>query len=305
MIAAVGGVTAVTDGKGEESVVSVSVDRDLIARTGPDTPTGRLLRSFWHPIATVAQLGVASVRAVRLLGEELVLYRTTGDSAADYGLLGRHCPHRLADLSYGWSESGGIRCMYHGWLFDNEGRCREQPYEDAVNPDSLFRDRVRALAYPTASHGGLIWAHLDPSRPARAPRPEFLDEGGDSPEITIRELDVSWLCRMAESFPADLVGYELAESPSGGSTLRPVRGEGAVALWPTTIRRPDSVEWVVPVDDHRSVSITMCLPDNVIGRVADDGAATISVHGSYREALQSELESMRGAEPPDARPESC
>ncbi len=145
-------------------------------------PTGRSQRSHWHPVAAVTELGAHPVKAVDLLGEELVLFRT---SERDYGLLGRHCPHRLADLSYGWTEDRGIRCIYHGWLFDATGRCLQQPYEDTVDPGSVFRDRVRATAYPTAVRAGLIWAYLGPPPAPPLPDPDRLDPDRPAPEADL------------------------------------------------------------------------------------------------------------------------
>ena len=78
------------------------------------------------------------IKPIRLMGEDLVLYKDLG---GQFGLLDRHCPHRRADLSYGFVEQTGIRCNYHGWLMDEAGRCIEQPYDDTVNPRSRAKER--------------------------------------------------------------------------------------------------------------------------------------------------------------------
>jgi len=91
----------------------------LLTLTGPDTPGGALMRSYWHSVALAEELGGAPM-PVRILGEELVLFR---DQSGRPGLLGLYCAHRCADLSYGRIENGGLRCLYHGWLYDVEGRC--------------------------------------------------------------------------------------------------------------------------------------------------------------------------------------
>src|SRR5262245_42768467 len=89
---------------------------ELMTRVGPGSPGGRLLRRYWQPAALADELeGERAVRPVRLLGEDLVLFR---DGAGRCGLLERACPHRRADLSYGRLEDGGLRCAFHGWLFD-------------------------------------------------------------------------------------------------------------------------------------------------------------------------------------------
>ena len=105
---------------------------DLLAKVGPGTPMGGLMRRYWHPVAATAELDENPVKPIRLMGEDLVLFK---DRSGEYGLLERHCPHRRADLSYGWvEEDGGLRCSYHGWLFDTEGRCIGQPYEQIAHP---------------------------------------------------------------------------------------------------------------------------------------------------------------------------
>ena len=94
---------------------------DLITRTGPGTPAGKLMRCYWQPAALLDELsGRRPVKPVRLLGENLVLFRDDKDR---YGLLERACPHRGTDLAFGRLEQGGLRCAFHGWLFDVEGRC--------------------------------------------------------------------------------------------------------------------------------------------------------------------------------------
>ena len=118
---------------------------DLLAKVGPGTPMGRLMRRYWHPVAAVAELDENPVKPVRLMGEDLVLFK---DASGEYGLLERHCPHRRADLSYGWvEEDGGLRCSYHGWLFDTTGRCIGQPYEQIAHPEANFKEKVRATAH--------------------------------------------------------------------------------------------------------------------------------------------------------------
>src|SRR5437764_5696014 len=115
----------------------------LLTRTGRGTPCGELLRRYWQPVALAEELAPGGPpRPVRLLGEDLVLFR---DEQGRPGLLGLHCAHRGADLSYGRLEDGGLRCLYHGWLYDVAGRCLEQPGEPA---GSTFKDRVRQTAYP-------------------------------------------------------------------------------------------------------------------------------------------------------------
>ena len=120
---------------------------------------GELLRRYWQPIAAVAEFDDTPTKPVRLMGEDLVLYK---DLSGHYGLVDRHCPHRRADLSYGIVEACGLRCNYHGWLFDETGACLEQPFEDIDAPEIRFRDQIRISAYPVEAKAGLLWAYLGP-----------------------------------------------------------------------------------------------------------------------------------------------
>src|SRR5438105_9033381 len=108
------------------------LENDLLTQTGLGTPGGDLLRRYWQPVALVEELPPGGAPLpVQVLGEELVLFR---DDQGRPGLLGLHCSHRGADLSYGRCEAGGLRCIYHGWLYDIEGHCLEQPGEPQAVP---------------------------------------------------------------------------------------------------------------------------------------------------------------------------
>lgn len=134
----------------------------LLTRVGPETAGGKLLRFFWQPVALVAELPeVRPVKAVRVLGEDLVVFR---DDRGRYGLIDRHCAHRGADLSYGRLENGGLRCTFHGWLYDVEGRCTVQPAERRP-----FCDKVRHKAYPCREVNGIIFAYLGPGEAPALP----------------------------------------------------------------------------------------------------------------------------------------
>lgn len=135
-------------------------ENDLISRTGPGAPGGQLLRRYWQPVALADELPPdGAPLPVRIMSEDLVLFR---DDHGHLGLLGLHCSHRRADLSYGRVENGGLRCLYHGWLFDRHGTCLEQPCEP---PAKRFCDKVRHLAYPCQERAGIIFAYLGPGEP--------------------------------------------------------------------------------------------------------------------------------------------
>src|SRR5215472_8048430 len=136
----------------------------LMTRSGAEMPAGRLLRMYWQPAALVDELqGPRPVRAVRLLGEDFVLFR---DPQGDYALIQRHCPHRSADLAYGRLEPRGLRCLFHGWLFDARGQCLEMPAEPVGS--RLHRD-VCARAYPVIERSGILFAYLGKDEPPAVP----------------------------------------------------------------------------------------------------------------------------------------
>ena len=131
-------------------------ENERLTQVGPGTPAGEMLRRYWYPIAGLAELEVEPVKALRLLGEDLVLYR---DKSGNLGLIDQACPHRRVSMEYGIPEQEGLRCPYHGWLFNHEGRCTEQPAEPW---NSTFKDRVATKAYPVQELAGLVFAYLAP-----------------------------------------------------------------------------------------------------------------------------------------------
>ncbi|WP_316187995.1 MULTISPECIES: aromatic ring-hydroxylating dioxygenase subunit alpha [unclassified Bradyrhizobium] len=144
--------------------------RTELTMVGRGTPMGELLRRYWHPIGLAADAGDTPKR-VRALAEDLVLFR---DRLGRAGLLRARCCHRGTTLYYGKVEEDGIRCCYHGWKFDHEGRCMEQPCEPE---GGLFKERVRQPWYPVEERYGLIFAYMGPAekRPV-LPRYECLEQ---------------------------------------------------------------------------------------------------------------------------------
>jgi phthalate 4,5-dioxygenase len=145
-------------------------DNNRLTRVAPGTPGGELLRRYWQPVALADELPAGGAPLpVRIMHEDLVLFR---DEEGQPGLLGLHCSHRGADLSYGRLEDGGLRCIYHGWLYDTAGHCLEQPGEPA---GSTFHERIRQTAYPVREKAGILFAYLGPGEPPLLPAYEFLD----------------------------------------------------------------------------------------------------------------------------------
>jgi 5,5'-dehydrodivanillate O-demethylase oxygenase subunit len=143
------------------------------AHIGPDTLAGRYLRRFWQPVYLSRDLKPGHPVRILQFGEHFTLYR--GASGAPF-LVEDRCPHRQTSLSLGSIEGDAIRCFYHGWLFDGEGQCREQPAEKAS-----FAAKVRCAAYPARDYLGLVFAYLGPGEPPDFPRFPELEEAEGTP----------------------------------------------------------------------------------------------------------------------------
>ncbi|MDH3445158.1 MAG: Rieske 2Fe-2S domain-containing protein, partial [Deltaproteobacteria bacterium] len=159
-----------------------------IPHIGPGTPAGEWFRRYWIVVGTTRDL-YDIPQAVRVLGEDLVLFR---DQQERLGLVGQSCPHRGTSLEYGDIEDGGIRCPYHGWLFNVHGQCLEMPGEPK---DSKFPEKVKNLAYPVRELGGLIFAYMGPERDNPPPLPRYsalLDHRGQRQIEPVRHADYNW-----------------------------------------------------------------------------------------------------------------
>jgi len=135
---------------------------------GSGTLLGELFRQYWIPVLPVSQLEEPGGRPkrIKLLGEDLVAFRTLG---GEVGLVGAYCSHRLGPLFFGRIENDGIRCPYHGWKYAPGGQCIDMPN---VPVEHQFKDRIQHPAYPCVEHGGVIWTYMGPSEELPA-LPEF------------------------------------------------------------------------------------------------------------------------------------
>ena len=144
-----------------------------LTQVGPGTPGGELLRRYWQPVAMLDEfdpelnpsMALRPVKAVRLLGQDFVLFR---DAQGRFGLLDRDCPHRGADLAYGRNEGDGLRCPFHGWKFDIAGQCTDTPAEPL---GSTLCQRIRQRAYPLVEKAGALFAWLGPEGTEPPPFP--------------------------------------------------------------------------------------------------------------------------------------
>ncbi len=160
---------------------------ELLCRTGPGTQAGKLFRRYWHPVGLSSEIKAGGrPRQVKVMDEDLVLFR---DDRGHPGLLGLHCSHRLTSLAYGRVEDGGIRCPFHGWLYDVQGRCLEQPAEPVP-----FTDKIRHPAYPCEELGGLIFAYMGPpEKKPLLPRYEALVREDGSTKVDYYEINSNYL----------------------------------------------------------------------------------------------------------------
>jgi len=165
-------------------------DNDYLCRIGPGTPMGNLMRQYWIPAIRSDELPAPDCPPLRvkLLGEELIGFRMTSGKV---GLVQNACPHRGASLFFGRNEEEGLRCVYHGWKFDATGQCVDMPSEPA---ESNFRTKVRARAYPTHEHGGVIWAYMGPRAvPPPLPEIEAMMASAGPHEISVLHRPCNWM----------------------------------------------------------------------------------------------------------------
>lgn len=161
---------------------------DRLTQVGPGTPMGELMRRYWHPIAASVELTADNpTKEIRLLGEDLVLYR---DAKGQVGCLEPSCAHRKASLAYGIPEENGIRCAYHGWIFDARGFCVDQPSEPE---GSKFKDKVRIKAYPVEEKGGVIHVYMGPDPIPVLPNWDLYEWGGVERSTYSVTLPCNWL----------------------------------------------------------------------------------------------------------------
>ncbi|MGH7873173.1 MAG: Rieske 2Fe-2S domain-containing protein [Candidatus Binatia bacterium] len=163
-------------------------ENNLLTQTNPGMPAGELLRRYWQPVALSEELppGGAPLK-VRILGEDLVLFR---DDQGRPGLLGLHCSHRGTDLSYGRIENGGLRCLYHGWLYDVTGCVLEQPGEPGGGAN---RGEIRHRAHPCREAGGVILTYMGSSEPPLLPNYEFLTVPEECRTVVKIQVDCNYL----------------------------------------------------------------------------------------------------------------
>jgi len=176
---------------------------------------GDLLRCYWQPVGVAVEFDDEPVRNIRLMGEDLTLYRS---AAGEFGLVGDRCPHRCMAMEYGIPDERGLRCTYHGWLFAADGTCLEQPFEERMDPESRFKEKTPIKAYPVEELGGLIFAYLGPKPAPLLPRWDVLVRDDLDCAVGIHELPCNWLQCMDNA--ADPMHFEYLHAELGNYTLK-------------------------------------------------------------------------------------
>ncbi len=257
----------------------------LLTRVGPGEPMGDYLRRYWIPVAGASELDETRVKPIRILGEDLALYR---DLSGKFGLVERNCLHRRADLSYGFVEKTGLRCNYHGWLFDADGSCIERPYDDLAHPQTQGQKLPCIKAYPVRELAGLLFAYMGPQPAPELPVYEPFTWKNGFNQVVTADIPCNWFqCQenscdpvhfewMHDNWSVRLQGKDAGYSAKhlrvsfdefehgftykrireGSSESDPLWQVGRVTLWPMGFYLGQHFEWRVPVDDENTLSIS-------------------------------------------------
>ncbi len=299
-----------------------------LTQVGRGTPAGELLRRYWHAVTVAGELTEQQpIKAVRILGEDLVVFR---DRKGIYGLVAERCPHRSASLAWGRVDDEGIRCPYHGWKFDRAGRCLEQPAEPA---GSTFKDRIRHRAYPVEKLAGLLYTYLGPEPAPLLPRWDVLArEDGKRWTVIDSLLDCNWLQPMENSvdpahnqilhqritlpgiYPDGTLGpvddepliptsttrgfvdwidhYDWYETPYGGIVKKRIFINGMVdehpVLFPNILQHLTGTQIRVPIDDTHTMILFISLVPTPDGSIVEDEPEpTVRYIAPYKEPAEA------------------
>ncbi|MEK4009974.1 aromatic ring-hydroxylating dioxygenase subunit alpha [Peribacillus sp. FSL M8-0224] len=174
-------------------MLSKEQNEDLI-QVGAGKPMGELLRRYWHPIAISTDVEkIGTIQKLKILGEELVLYR---DKSNNLGLVADRCAHRGVSLEYAIPEECGLRCQYHGWLYDQTGQCVEQPNEPE---NSTFKKRIKISGYEVRELGGLVFGYMGPKPAPELPNWDLFVQENVIRTIGYAEIPCNWVQIMENS----------------------------------------------------------------------------------------------------------
>src|ERR1044071_2121526 len=251
-------------------------ENELLTRVGPGTPAGEMLRRYWWPVGFTEDIKPKSAPVkIRLLNENFVLFR---DGKSNLGILGLHCSHRGTSLEFGRVEEAGIRCCYHGWLYDMRGNCLEQPAEPA---DSTFKDRVKHSAYYAQEAGGLIFAYVGPTPAPLLPSYDLLVRNDGCRVVGGGEEFCNWLQRAensadgAHSIALHAAGYPNMALKRPTIKWEPTRFGIKETTWIEDVAKPRISHYVFPSHVRHSAARVGEQPRQVIRfRVPTDDITT-------------------------------
>jgi 5,5'-dehydrodivanillate O-demethylase len=280
-------------------------ENQTLTQVGSSTPMGDLLRRYWHPVAAAGELAERPTRPVRLLGEDLVLFKT-GEAA--YGLIERFCAHRGTDLAYGNVEDAALRCPRHGWLYADTGLCLDMPLEE-----ELHAEPIQLNAYQAREKAGMVWAYLGPQPVPLIPDWEPFSRQGGLVQVVLSVLHCNWLqCQENTMDGVDMEGLMDAlqtarhdgtppplppldfafDEFEHGFVVRPGESGAAVtktSLWPNGLfsgnDRACRFEWRVPMDDETTLNLAWFFDRAAPG---SDAASQSGVHFWYAPAREEE-----------------
>ena len=251
-------------------------ENELLTRVGPGTPAGEMLRRYWWPVAFTDSVKTKGPPTkVRLLGNEFVLFR---DSGGNLGLLELHCSHRGTSLEFGRVEDNGIRCCYHGWLYDRAGKCLEQPAEPE---GSTFKDRIQHPAFHASDAGGLIFAYIGPEPAPRLPQYDLLVRDDGCRVVGGGEEFCNWLQRAenssdgAHSIALHAAGYPNMAMKRPTIKWEPTRVGIRETTWVEGVTKPRVTHFVFPSHVRHSAARVGEQPRQVMRfRVPTDDTTT-------------------------------
>ena len=122
------------------------------------------LFGFWYPACLSSELAPDSLKGTILLGLPILVCKTSQGAVAAMRDI---CPHRGMPLSVGKMEGDCVQCAYHGWQFDQTGRCRGIPA--LVEGSPIHVDKIGITTYACRERDGYVWVFVpDPQRPSQA-----------------------------------------------------------------------------------------------------------------------------------------
>jgi 5,5'-dehydrodivanillate O-demethylase len=254
-----------------------------LTEVGPGAPMGDLLRRYWHPVAGLSEFDGKSLKAIRLFGEDLVLFRTESGS---FGLIPRRCQHRGSDLSYGFVENEGIRCAYHGWKYDATGACIQRPFDETVNPAGKL-GTSQPVGYQVREKAGMVWVYMGPQPAPELPDWDVFSWPNAWRQVVVSHIPCNWL--QCQENTVDPVHFEwlhnntqqarqkvqgpltprtlkmtVEDAPfgllsrryrEGSDETSPLWNPGRAILWPNGWYFGHHLEWKVPIDDANTLYV--------------------------------------------------